>query len=202
MERKRPTLLTAKGNKMTRDPARIEFAAEAIRTMNYAAAQAAIEAEFGVGKTAAQEDIAAARRLIALEFGDVVAIRAREANRLERLAEKAEGLADHASNAKDYQGAAALKGRAIQASKEIARLTGATAPRELKVTHSGSVSLDVELRVDAVLERLETVLPPALYTAWMQCLELIAEAQERGVFKGLEAPAEGGDDDDLRAGEN
>jgi hypothetical protein len=47
MERKRPTLLTAKGNKMTRDPARIEFAAEAIRTMNYAAAQAAIEAEFG-----------------------------------------------------------------------------------------------------------------------------------------------------------
>lgn len=180
-----------KGNPITHsNPARVEFAVEALRAMTYTKARDAIMAQFGVSLATAARDIAAARQLIALEFGDVVTIRAREATRLERLAEKAEGLADHASNAKDYQGAAALKGKAIQASKEIARLTGAAAPRELKVTHSSSVSVDVELKLDAVLDVTAKILTSDEYDFLMRVMEKLAAAQDSGAFKELEPPVD------------
>jgi len=188
MASKRVTVLSAKGNRLTRDPARIEFAAKCLRKWTYSKTERAIVNRFGVHFSTAQQDIAAARKLIGLEFTDLVAVREQEAIRLARVADQTEELARDAAKNKDYQGTAALRGRVIQASKEIARLTGAAAPRELKVTHTGSIGIDVELKVDLVLAKLETVLPPDILAAFLKGMELLAEAEERGVFKELEAP--------------
>lgn len=192
MAKAKPIVRTESGNPITRNPARVEYAAERLREMTYNKARQAIMEHWGVSLGTASRDIAAARQLIGLEL-DVVSVRAVETRRNERLADRAEELSEKAASDSDWNAAANLQRVAVAASREVARLVGACAPARVDVVQSASV--DVELRVDLVLERLEGILPPHLYQAWMQCLELIAEAQEAGAFRGLEAAPEVVDDE-------
>jgi hypothetical protein len=173
---------TSKGNPITRNPARIEFAEEQLRHLTYTKARDAIVKQWGVGQATAERDIAAARRLIVAEM-DGMAVRASEALRNERLADKNEALGDKAAAAGDYQGAASCHRTAIAASREVSRLTEAYAAREGKVAHSGSV--DVDLKIDAVLVVARDIMPPEIYAAFMKGLELIDAAHASGMFPAL-----------------
>ena len=81
---------TSKGNPITRNPARIEFAAEQLRHLTYTKARDTIVKQWDVGQATAERDIAAARRLIALEF-NASEVRAGEVRRNERIADKQRG---------------------------------------------------------------------------------------------------------------
>ncbi|HEX7841014.1 MAG TPA: hypothetical protein VF469_26235, partial [Kofleriaceae bacterium] len=128
---------TEKGNAITRNPARVLFAADKIRDLPYTAARQAIMDRWGVHRATAERDIAAAKQLIARELNGMET-RAAEARRNERIADKAEQLAEEAAQAKDWAGTANLHRSAIAASREISRLTGAYAPKEVQVSHSGA----------------------------------------------------------------
>jgi len=151
---------TSRGNPITRNPARIEFAAERLRHLTYTKARDAIVQQWGVGRATAERDIAAAKQLIALEC-NAIEVRVNEVLRNQRIADKVETAADEASararaaggTAAEWSAVAALHKTAIAASREIARLTGAHAPREVKVSHPGSV--EVALQIDAVLNVLD-----------------------------------------------
>jgi hypothetical protein len=173
---------TSKGNPITRNPARIEFAAEQLRHLTYTKARDAIVKQWGVGQATAERDIAAAKQLIALEL-NAIEVRAGEVLRNERIADTAEDLANKAAKAEDWAGAASLHRSAIAASREISRLTCAYAPTEVKVAHSGSV--DVDLNIDAVLVVAREIMPPDIYAAFMKGLELIDAAHVSGMFPAL-----------------
>lgn len=150
-----PVILTAKGNPLTRNPARVVFAADCLRRMTYSAARTEICKQWRIHKATAEKDIRAAKQLIALEL-DAIEVRAGEVRRNERIADRAEELAEEATvrakagdSAANWSAVAALQRTAVAASREVSRLTGAYAPKEVKVTHSGSI--DVALRIDAVL---------------------------------------------------
>jgi hypothetical protein len=160
-------ITTEKGNPITRNPARVVFAADQLRTKTYSAARDAIVARWGVHHTTAEKDIRAAKKLIALEL-DAIEVRAGEVRRNERIADRAEELAEKAAkgaaSAAELGAVAALQKTAIAASREVSRLTGAYAPKEIKVTHG--IAGEVPLQIDAVLailspagrEHLEAVL--------------------------------------------
>ncbi len=151
-------ILSPSGHALTRNPARIEFAAEQLRTLSYKEAVKAIVERWGIHPATAKGDLAAAKRLIALEL-DGLEVRAAEVARNERIANKAEDLADRAAavavsgTAADYGAVAALHRTAIAASREVSRLTGAYAPKQIEVKHSGTV--EVALQIDAVLAILD-----------------------------------------------
>jgi len=147
-------ITTAKGNPLTRNPARIVYAAEQLRTSTYSVARTAIMNHFKVHKATAERDIRAAKQLIALEL-DAFEIRAAETRRNERIADKAEELAGKAAALGEYAEAATLQRTAIAASREVSRLTGAYAPKQVQVTHTGRVEVAVALKVDAILAILD-----------------------------------------------
>ncbi len=147
---------TDKGHPMTRNPARIVFAADLLRTMTYGAARTAIVKQWGINKSTAEKDIAAAKKLIALEL-DGMEVRAAEVRRNERIADHAEELANQAaerarasnSSAADWGAVAQLQKTAVMASREVSRLAGAYAPKQVKVTHS--VAPELAHQLDAIL---------------------------------------------------
>lgn len=156
MPRPGPIILSPKGHRLTRNPARILYAAEQLRLMSPSLAMEQIRKYWKVHEVTAWRDISAAKQLIAQEL-DAIEVRAGEVRRNERIADKAEQAADLArARAEDATGSAAdwgavaqLQKTAIAASREISRLTGAYAPKEVKITHTGSI--EVALRIDAVL---------------------------------------------------
>lgn len=174
---------TSQGNPIARNPARIEFAAEQLRHLTYTKARDAIMERWGVGRATAERDIRAARDLIASEL-DVAGVRVAEMRRNERIADRSEDLAAEAAKAQDWAGVASLHRSAIAASREVARLTGACAPTEVKVAHNGST--DVELRLDAVLDVTAKILTPDEYDFLMRVMEKLAAAQDAGAFAALE----------------
>ncbi len=183
-------IVTAKGNAMTRNPARIVFAADCLRTMTYSATREAIIKRWGIHKATAEKDIRAAKQLIALEL-DSLEVRAAEARRNERIADRAEELAAKAtaraeaegSSAADWGAVAALQRSAIAASREVSRLTGAYTPTRVSVTHSQAGPPELALKLDAILGILDAAGIAALHVV----LEQIEAARADG---RLAAPAE------------
>jgi len=120
MPKPTPLVLTAKGNPITRNPARVVFAADCLRRLTYSAARDEIVKHWGIHPATAEKDIRAARQLIALEL-DAIEVRAGEVRRNERIADKAEELAVAAakraelasSSAADWGAVAALQRTAI-----------------------------------------------------------------------------------------
>ena len=143
---------TPKGNLISRDPARVVFAADQLRTKTYSLARRAIMAQWGVSRATAERDIAAAKQLIALEL-DGMEVRAGETRRNERIADRAERLAAKAAKVQDWTAAAALQRSAIAASREVSRLTGAYAPKEIKLSTGQAPELPLQL--DAILGILD-----------------------------------------------
>jgi hypothetical protein len=145
-------ILTVNGNPITRNPARVVFAAELLRANNYAITRDAICSRWGVHKATAERDIRAAKQLIALET-DFVEVRAGETKRNERIADKAEALADRAAAKGEHAAAATLHKAAIAASREVSKLNGAYAPKQIEVHHSTGGDLPYQL--DAILAILD-----------------------------------------------
>ena len=143
---------TPKGNLISRDPARVVFAADQLRTKTYSYARKAIMAQWGVSRATAERDIAAAKQLIALEL-DGMEVRAAETRRNERIADRAERLAAKAAKVQDWTAAAALQRSAIAASREVSRLTAAYAPKEIKLSTGQAPELPLQL--DAILGILD-----------------------------------------------
>ncbi len=143
---------TANGTPVPRNVVRVRFAAEQLLTRSFAATRDAICAKFGVQRTAATRDIAAARKLIAAEM-DVTTIRVTEVLRNERLADHSEALAHKAAHEGDYAGASTLRRTAILASREITRLTGAAAPVRIQI--SNGLPPELPLQIDQALAELD-----------------------------------------------
>lgn len=182
---------TRNGNVILRDPARIDFAIEELRQKTYNKVRESIMERFGVGLSCASMDISEAKRVIGLEL-DAVSTRAAETRRNERIADRAEEAAKLAEEVGDHASAVGYLKTAVAASAQVAKLTGAAAPTKLDVKHSGSVNvnLDVELKLDAVLEVTSKILTPEEYSFLMGVLEKLAAAQDAGAFKELEPPVD------------
>ena len=177
-----PVITTARGNPITRNPARVNFAAEQLRTSTYSVARKAITERWGVSETTAERDLRAAKQLIALEL-DAIEVRATETRRNERIADKAETLAEKAAAVNDWAAAATLQRAAIAASREVSRLTGAYAPKQVEVTHTGTV--EIALKLDAILDVLDEAGRAALHVVLAQ----IEDAKASGRL-ALPAPEE------------
>jgi hypothetical protein len=149
-------IVTASGRALPNNPARADFAVEALRKHNYSTARAEIMKRFKVSKATAERDIRAAKQLIAGEL-DALEVRAAEVMRLSRIADRAEEIADklatRAADAADYAAVASLHKAAISASREVSRLTGAIAPKKIDVTHKDAV--DLPLQLDDILSELD-----------------------------------------------
>lgn len=143
---------TARGNTVTRNPARVMFAADTMRNHGNRETARRIVKRFGIHIATARADVRAAKQLIALEL-DAIEVRAAEALRNERIADQAERMAKKAARAGEFSAAAALQKSAIAASMQIARLTGAYAPTKVEIQHSGSVEVDI--KIDAALSVLD-----------------------------------------------
>jgi hypothetical protein len=179
---------TDKGHPITRNPARVVFAADQLRTMTYADARAAIVKRWGVSETTAERDIRAAKQLIASQL-DAMEVRAAEVRRNERIADKAEKYAEEAAGDEDWLAVATLQKAAIAASREVSRLAGAHTPKKIEVEHSGTVG--VAYQIDAILE----ILDEAGRAAFRLVQEQIEAAKADGRL-ALPAPPEESDDHD------
>lgn len=110
--------LTANGNPVPVAPHRIREAQRLLTRGCYTDVRDGLMAQFGVSKSQAERDIREAYRLIATEAEEERPhLRARELERLTRIARLAEEAGDY--NA------------AINASKQLAKLTGLEAPTEV-----------------------------------------------------------------------
>lgn len=147
-----PIVRSPKGHPLTRNPARIEYAAEQIRLLGYTDAVKAVVAKWKIHPTTAKSDIAAARQLVAHEMNGLE-VRASETLRNERIAEKAERLADEAAKKGELGAAASLHRAVIAASREVSRLTGAYTPSKVEVRHTAV--LEAPLALDAILAILD-----------------------------------------------
>lgn len=135
-----------------KEPDRLNFAIEQLRTKQLADARQEIMNRYNIGEQSANKEIRAAREVIAKSL-NAVEVRIDEVTRLRRIADRTEKAADRALTGEDCLGGAALHKTAIAASKEIARLCGANAPEKVEITHTGSV--EVSLQIDAVLNVLD-----------------------------------------------
>ena len=103
--------------------ARLAAAQQILTCGGYAKARAALIKTFGVSRATAERDITEAYRLIASDSeAERPFIRARELERLGRIAAAAEALGD-----------AAGLSAAVRASQQIAKLTGIEAPTEVAI---------------------------------------------------------------------
>lgn len=193
-------LKTDKGNPIYRDPARVMFAVEEMRSKTTSDVVLAICERWGVHKSTAWRDVKVAQRLIVDEL-DGIEVRAAETRRNERIADRAEKLAQEAAGERKYTAAAALQRTAIAASQEISRLTGAYTPTKVQVTHVAGGELPLQL--DAILAILDADGIAAMRVVQAQIVAALADgrltrpedAQDRDApaedAQIVEAPGEG-----------